>query len=114
MSSLGAAFLAFNSIVAVYRSRDDIPTVCFIVAANATLSLLFRSIRAHESAPEGSNEKERHKIWIWCLAALLNVGFCWKVTAMLPMEMSSILWALVAMTTIGTFYLYFLLPHRRP
>ncbi|KAK1257025.1 hypothetical protein QJS04_geneDACA020565 [Acorus gramineus] len=109
MPPLGVAFVACNSIIAIYRSRDDIPTVAFIIAANIALALLFLSIRSHEKAPAES--KRKHKIWIWSMATLLNVGFAWKVTMILPLWMSLILWALVAVSTVGTFYLYFLFAH---
>ncbi|KAK1282874.1 hypothetical protein QJS10_CPB22g00824 [Acorus calamus] len=41
MPPIGAIFLIFNSIFAIYRSRDDIPTVVFIIAANIALAFLF-------------------------------------------------------------------------
>ncbi|KAK1281574.1 hypothetical protein QJS10_CPB22g00801 [Acorus calamus] len=76
MPPIGAIFLIFNSIFAIYRSRDDIPTVVFIIAANIALAFLFWSIRAHENASKES--KQKHKISIWSMATLLNVGFAWK------------------------------------
>ncbi|KAK1259100.1 hypothetical protein QJS04_geneDACA021940 [Acorus gramineus] len=76
MPPIGAIFLIFNSIFAIYRSRDDIYTVAFIIAANIALAFLFWSISAHENAPKES--KKKHKISIWAMATLLNVGFAWK------------------------------------
>ncbi|KAK1257027.1 hypothetical protein QJS04_geneDACA020567 [Acorus gramineus] len=77
MPPIGAIFLIFNSIFAIYRSRDDIYTVTFIIAANIALAFLFWSIRAHENAAKEA--KKKHKISIWAMATLLNVGFAWKM-----------------------------------
>ncbi|KAK1280846.1 hypothetical protein QJS04_geneDACA018543 [Acorus gramineus] len=113
VSFLGSGSLAVNSIIAAYRSRDDIPTVLFIVISNAVIFSLLWSIHAHERALRGSTQKKWYKIFIWSLAALLNVGFAWKVTQVLPLLMSSVLWVLVAACTVGTFYLYFVVADRK-
>ncbi|KAK1260322.1 hypothetical protein QJS04_geneDACA013346 [Acorus gramineus] len=107
------AFLIFQSVVAIHRSRNDIWIASFIVGADIDIALLFWSIYAHEKAPVGSKQRERLKIFIWLLATLLNVGFAYRVTMMMPLVMSLVLWALVAVTTVGTFHLYFLRPHQR-
>ncbi|KAK1283137.1 hypothetical protein QJS10_CPB21g01018 [Acorus calamus] len=110
---LPIVFLGSQSMVAIKRSRNDVWIVCFIVCANAVIALLFWSIYAHEKAPVGSKQREKHKIFIWFLAMLLNVGFACRVTMTMPLVMSLVLWALVAITAVGTFHLYFLSPDHR-
>ncbi|KAK1282925.1 hypothetical protein QJS10_CPB22g00799 [Acorus calamus] len=110
LSFLGFAFLFFNSIIAIYRARDDVCTIIYIVVANITIYLLFWCVREHEQLPEGSREKEKYKAAIWFLAALLNVGFGYKVSTILPFALSAILWSLVVVSVVGTFYLFFLFP----
>ncbi|KAK1283596.1 hypothetical protein QJS10_CPB21g01032 [Acorus calamus] len=100
-------------MAAIYRSRNDIWILSFIVGANIDIGLLFWSIYAHEKAPVGSKQRERHKIFIWFSATLLDMGFAYRVTMMMPLVMSLVLWALVAVTTVGTFHLYFLRPDHR-
>ncbi|KAK1307846.1 hypothetical protein QJS10_CPA09g01102 [Acorus calamus] len=97
-------------MVAIYRSRDDMKSVSFIVGADVAIAALFWSIRAHEKALVGSKQRERHKISIWLLATLLNVDFAYRVTMMMPLVVMWVLWAFVGVTTAGTFHLYFLRP----
>ncbi|KAK1283599.1 hypothetical protein QJS10_CPB21g01037 [Acorus calamus] len=105
--------LILQSIVAVHRSRNDRGTVSFIIIVDVIIALLFCSIRAHEKAPVGSKQRGKNKILIWFLATLLNVGFAYRVTMMMTLVMSWVLWALVTVTTVGTFSLYFLRPDQR-
>ncbi|KAK1260324.1 hypothetical protein QJS04_geneDACA013344 [Acorus gramineus] len=100
----------FQSMVAIHRFRNDMSTISFIVGANAVIAALFWSIYAHEKAPVGSKQRERHRISVWLLATLLNVGFAYRVTMMMPLVVMWVLWGLVGVTTVGTFHLYFLRP----
>ncbi|KAK1257024.1 hypothetical protein QJS04_geneDACA020562 [Acorus gramineus] len=110
LSFIGFGFLFLNSSLAIYRALDDFRTIIFIVLANITICLLFCSVRQHEQLPEGSKEKEKYKAAIWFLAALLNVSFGYKVSTILPFALSAILWTLVVISVVGTFYLFFLFP----
>ncbi|KAK1260318.1 hypothetical protein QJS04_geneDACA013342 [Acorus gramineus] len=110
---LPMAILILQSMVAIHRSRNDATIIVFIVFLDIGIALLFCSIRDHEKAPVGSKQREKHKILIWFLATLLNVGFAYRVTMMMPLVVSWVLWSLVAVTTIGTFHIYFLRPDEK-
>ncbi|KAK1308952.1 hypothetical protein QJS10_CPA09g01065 [Acorus calamus] len=109
MYSVFAAFLLIvQSMVAIHRSRNDMSTVSFIIGVDIDMALLSWTIYAHEKAPIGSKQRERLNMFIWLLATLLNMGFAYKVSMVIPLVLSLILWALVAVTTVSTFHLYFL------
>ncbi|KAK1283598.1 hypothetical protein QJS10_CPB21g01034 [Acorus calamus] len=104
------SLFTFQSMVAIYRSHNDMKSVSFIVGADVAIAALSWSIRAHEKPLVGSKQRERHRISIWLLATLLNVGFAYRVTMMMPLVVKWVLWAFVGVTTVGTFHLYFLRP----
>ncbi|KAK1308441.1 hypothetical protein QJS10_CPA09g01087 [Acorus calamus] len=112
-SVLPMAILILQSMMAIHRSRNNGIIISFIVFVDVVIALLFCSINAHEKAPVGSKQREKHKIFIWFLATLLNVGFAYRVTMMMPFVLALVLWALVAVTTVGTFHLYFLRPDEK-
>ncbi|KAK1280367.1 hypothetical protein QJS04_geneDACA003092 [Acorus gramineus] len=105
-------FLFINSAHAIYRSRDDICAIAFIVVANAALVLLFLCIHGHEKAPEGSEQQMRYRTAIWLLGASLNAGFAYKASTVMPLALGAILWSLAGISTLGSFYLFFVLPSK--
>ncbi|KAK1308445.1 hypothetical protein QJS10_CPA09g01083 [Acorus calamus] len=107
---LPIAILISQSMLTIYRSLNDMRTVSFIVIVDVVIALLFCSIIGHEKSPVRSKQRKTCKILIWFLATLLNVGFAYRVTMMMPLVVSWVLWALVGVTTVGTFHLYFLRP----
>ncbi|KAK1298714.1 hypothetical protein QJS10_CPB14g00408 [Acorus calamus] len=105
-------FLFINSAYAIYRSRDDVCAIAFIVVANAALVLLFLCIHGYEKAREGSEQQMRYRIAIWLLGASLNAGFAYKASTFMPLALGAILWSLAGISTLGSFYLFFVLPSK--
>ncbi|TVT99844.1 hypothetical protein EJB05_54753, partial [Eragrostis curvula] len=77
LTSLGLAFLSFNSGMAIYRSIHDPYAVAFIVVAYIALILLFRCLHLLERNAPGRRGRGL-KATVWGLATLLTVMFSYK------------------------------------
>ncbi|KAJ1689418.1 hypothetical protein LUZ63_013573 [Rhynchospora breviuscula] len=114
LSLLGFAFLAFNSGMAVYRSRDDIWSVLFVVSSFLDLLLLFYCLKKFERTPRDSPTRGHLKIAVWSLSTFLTLMFSYRVAALMPLAVAIIVW-IMSLGTIGTgFYLFFIYKEEVP
>ncbi|KAJ4806934.1 hypothetical protein LUZ62_019500 [Rhynchospora pubera] len=114
LSLLGFAFLAFNSGMAVYRSRDDIWSVLFVVSSFLDLLLLFYCLKKFERTPRDSPTRGHLKIAVWSLSTFLTLMFSYRVAALMPLAVAIIVWVM-SLGTIGAgFYLFFIYKEEVP
>jgi len=108
LSILGLLFLAFNSGMAIHRSRDDPWSVAFVVSTFLDLLLLFFCLQMFEKTPRNSPRRTHLKIAVWCLSTFLTVMFSYRVAALMPIAVAIIVWVM-SLSTIGAgFYLFFI------
>jgi len=108
LSILGLLFLAFNSGMAIHRSRDDPWSVAFVVSTFLDLLLLFFCLQMFEKTPRDSPRRTHLKIAVWCLSTFLTVMFSYRVAALMPIAVAIIVWVM-SLSTIGAgFYLFFI------
>jgi drug/metabolite transporter (DMT)-like permease len=84
----GLAFLTFNSIMAILRSRDDPWSVAFVISSFLDLILLFVCLQKFEKTPRGSPLRFRLKVAVWCLSTFLTVMFSYRVAALMPLAVA--------------------------
>lgn len=108
LQPLGLAFLTFNSVVALYRSRSDPWGVAFVVTSYVDLLLLFWCLRRFESTPEGSPNTGTLKMAVWSLSTLLTVMFSYRVASIMPLPVAVVVWAMAGLTIAAGFYAFFI------
>uniref|UniRef100_A0ACD5WJI6 Uncharacterized protein n=1 Tax=Avena sativa TaxID=4498 RepID=A0ACD5WJI6_AVESA len=103
------SFIALNSGMAVYRSREDAATVVFVASAYLDLVLLFCCLWLHDRAAPGSAWKNRLKASVWTLTTLLTFSFAYAVTgtAGLTLPVALLVWIIAAATGIGASSAFF-------
>ncbi|TVT97339.1 hypothetical protein EJB05_57407, partial [Eragrostis curvula] len=104
VTKAGLGVLTFNSVLAVYRARDDHVSVLFVACSYITLLLLFGCLRTYERELPGSPAKERARRAVWPLTTLLTVGFAWKVAALMPPAVAVLVWGLAMATIVGGYF----------
>jgi hypothetical protein len=108
VAGAGFGVLTVNSVLAIYRARDDAAAVAFVAGSYLTLLLLFGALREYERAPPGSPARARARRAVWPLTTLLTVAFAWKVAAVMPSPVAAaIVWGLAVATTAGGFFALF-------
>ncbi|KAJ0988037.1 hypothetical protein J5N97_006393 [Dioscorea zingiberensis] len=107
---IGMIFLTINSIIAVYRSINDVWTVMFVVTAYANVVLFVYYMRNIEKTPE-MKRPVRMKATVWALASTLTVLFTYRVSIMLPVFLAIIVWLMACVIVFGGFYA--ILVHRK-
>lgn len=109
MMVLGLAFLTSNySGTAIHRSDDSLAALGFVVFSYMDLVLLFLCLRRFEKALPGSPTRERLKVTIWVLTALLICVYSYKIAAIMTQTVRTLVWAIAAITELGGFYAFFL------
>ncbi|KAJ3709061.1 hypothetical protein LUZ61_012766 [Rhynchospora tenuis] len=108
LSSLGFGMLTFNSARVVYNSNQDIGSISFVLISYLDLLLLFWFLRLFEKAAPNSPNRERIKVVVWLLSTLLTVMFSWKVAAMMPLFVGSLVWLIGSASSLGGLYALFL------
>lgn len=107
LTILGFCFLTFNSAMAVHRSRGDVRTVAFVAFSYGDLVALFVCLRRYELAPVGSPARDRLKVAVWLLTALLTFAFSYKVAAVMPPPVAVVVWLMAFATVAGGFLAFF-------
>ncbi|CAL9771147.1 unnamed protein product [Musa acuminata subsp. burmannicoides] len=107
---LGFAFLTYNSVTAAYRSIHDLWALSFVIVAYADLVSLFWCLRQFERSNQ--RHKERLKVAVWFLTALLTTMFSYKVASVMPWPVAVVVWCVGSATIIGGFYSFFV--YREP
>ncbi|KAF0913010.1 hypothetical protein E2562_019803 [Oryza meyeriana var. granulata] len=108
LTLIGFLFLTFNSVMALYRSDRDIPTIAFVVFSYVDLVLLFYCLRLFERTPPESPRRHHIKTAVWLLTAMLTAVFSYKVAAIMPFPVKVLVWAMAGATVLGGFYTFFL------
>lgn len=117
MMVLGLAFLTFNSGTAIHRSDGSFAAVGFVVFSYMDLILLFCCLWWFKRAPPGSPTRERLKVTIWVLMALLISVYSYKIdgvyqrAAIMIETVRTLVRAMAAATELGSFFAFFL--HRQ-
>ncbi|NDW60192.1 hypothetical protein G0P98_27470, partial [Yangia sp. PrR004] len=102
------AFLTFNSVMAIYRSERDLPSILFVAGSYVDLVLLFVCLRLFESAPRDSTRRWWLKACVWALTTLLTVMFSHKVASIMPPLVALVVWAMAFATIAGGFFAFFI------
>ncbi|KAG1346283.1 hypothetical protein COCNU_06G001120 [Cocos nucifera] len=108
LQPLGLAFLTFNSVVALYRSRSDPWGMAFVLTSYVDLLLLFWCLRRFESTPEGSPNTGILKMAVWSLSTLLTVMFSYRVASIMPLPVAVVVWTMAGLTIAAGFYAFFI------
>ncbi|RLM54628.1 hypothetical protein C2845_PM10G02600 [Panicum miliaceum] len=74
--------------------------VAFVAFTCLNLQLLFWSGHRLERSPPGSAARGRARLVLWALSATFMAAFTWKMTALLPLSFTIVVWA-VAAAAIG-------------
>ncbi|KAF8697628.1 hypothetical protein HU200_035816 [Digitaria exilis] len=113
LSKLGVVVLAFNSVLAVYRSWGDAASVAFVLAADVALLLLFLCLgeveRAQQDMAAGAGRNDiSNKAAVWVLTTLLTGMFASRVAALVSPAVAAVVWAIAAATSAAGFWAFFL------
>nr|CAB3469497.1 unnamed protein product [Digitaria exilis] len=114
LSKLGVAVLAFNSVLAVYRSWGDAASVAFVLAADVALLLLFLCLgeveraQQHDRAAGAGRNDISNKAAVWVLTTLLTGMFASRVAALVPPAVAVAVWTMAAATAAAGFWAFFL------
>ncbi|KAK1282792.1 hypothetical protein QJS10_CPB22g00780 [Acorus calamus] len=102
--------LTFNYIAAIRRATGDIWNITFIVSTYSLLVLLFYCLHAYERFSNGlkKKKKKRYTAFIWSLGAMLNFMFAYKVSTVMPWEMSLGVWVMASLSIVATYYALFI------
>ncbi|KAG0532338.1 hypothetical protein BDA96_04G099900 [Sorghum bicolor] len=106
LTLFGFCLLTGNTVMALYRSRDDFWSISFVGFSYLNLVLLFSFLRWFERVPE-SPRRHRMKVAVWLLTTLLTAMFAYKVVAVMPFPVAVLVWAMASATAFA-FYAFFI------
>ncbi|CAL5044630.1 unnamed protein product [Urochloa decumbens] len=109
LTKLGLAALTCNSALALYRSRHDPRSAAFVAGAYGALLLLGYFLRRFERGDEGENRRGT-KATVWLLTTLLTAMFSFRVAAVMPPVVGSVVYLMAAATVGAGFWALFLNP----
>ncbi|KAJ3701396.1 hypothetical protein LUZ61_005101 [Rhynchospora tenuis] len=104
------AFLTYNAVLSIYRSRGNPWDLAFVISCFAELILLFWCLKKFENhgADVPLERKHQLKVVVWVLTTLLTVTFAWKVSLIMPLCLTLVIWGMSASVIIAGFYAFFI------
>lgn len=107
--TISAAFLAFNTVCAIIRMREDILAVTFAISFFVFLMIFLWCLIVFDKLPQESKKKEMLKVPIWVLATALNLMFAYRVSTIIQpsMALGWLVWGMAGTTALVTFYFFF-------
>ncbi|CAL5050975.1 unnamed protein product [Urochloa decumbens] len=109
LTKLCLAVLTCNSALALYRSRHDRRSAAFVAGANGALVLLGYFLRRFERRDEG-DDRRGTKAAVWLLTTLLTAMFSFRVAAVMPPAVGSVVYLMAAATVGAGFWALVLNP----
>ncbi|KAJ3699147.1 hypothetical protein LUZ61_002852 [Rhynchospora tenuis] len=92
---LRLTMLTSNSVLAVYRVKEDAWSVAFDVSAYFALVLLFWCLQLYERTPlNAPAQRWKLKLAVWSLTTFLTSMFSYNVALLIPWPVALIVWAL--------------------
>ncbi|CAN6208759.1 unnamed protein product [Urochloa humidicola] len=107
ITKLGLAALTCNSAIALYRSRHDPRSAAFVAGAYGAVVLLGWFLRRFE---RGEGDRRRTQAAVWLLTTLLTAIFAFRVAAVMPPAVCSVVYLMAAATAGAGFWTLFLNP----
>ena len=95
------AVLTLNFILQVYRSLDEPLAIAFLAFSYSDLALLFWCVHKFEQEEENTARKERLKMAICVLPAILITMFTYRVAAIMPPAVKVLLWSMAGLSVCG-------------
>ncbi|KAJ3701390.1 hypothetical protein LUZ61_005095 [Rhynchospora tenuis] len=109
LTGVGFSMLTCNSVLAIYRSKEDAWSVAFVVSAYFALLLLFWCLRSYErTAPNYAAQRWILKVAVWLLSTFLTAMFSYKVALLMPWPVALIVWGMAGTVILGGFYAFFI------
>ncbi|CAN6202573.1 unnamed protein product [Urochloa humidicola] len=107
LTKLGVAALTCNFALALYRSRDNPRSAAFVAGAYGAVVLLGYFLRRFE---RGEGDRRGTKAAVWAITTLLTAMFAFRVSAVMPPAVGSVVHLMAAATTGAGFWALFLNP----
>ncbi|KAJ1685461.1 hypothetical protein LUZ63_016851 [Rhynchospora breviuscula] len=108
LTGLGFGMLTCNSVLAIYRSKEDAWSVAFVVSAYFALLFLFWCLRLYERTAPNVAQRWKLKVAIWSLSTFLTAIFSYKVAKLMPRPVDLIVWGMAVSVICGGFYAFFI------
>ncbi|KAJ1685470.1 hypothetical protein LUZ63_016860 [Rhynchospora breviuscula] len=102
--------LAYNAVLAIYRSRENCWDMAFVISCYAELILLFWCLKKYEylGADAPLEHKYRLKVVVWILTTLLTVTFAWRVSQIMPLCLKIVVWGMSGSVIVAGYYAFFI------
>ncbi|KAJ1685459.1 hypothetical protein LUZ63_016849 [Rhynchospora breviuscula] len=107
LTGIGFTMLTCNSVLAVYRSKNDTWSVAFVLSAYFALLLLFWCLRLYERTAPNAAQRWKLKLAVWSLSTFITTMFSYKVALLMPWPVTLIVWAMAGTVICGGFYAFF-------
>lgn len=113
LTTLGFAFLTFNSGLAIYGSQGDAVAVAIVVFSYVYIFLLIFYLRSYERRGGFNSTSNSARIrvvraMVWVLTFLLTGLFGLKIASVMPFPAAVAVWALSVAGVVGVFNAFFL------
>ncbi|KAJ3701391.1 hypothetical protein LUZ61_005096 [Rhynchospora tenuis] len=108
LTTVGFTVLTCNSVLAVYRSKEDAWSVAFVVSAYFALLFLFWCLRLYERTAPNAAQRWKLIVAVWSLSTFLTSMFSYKVANLMPWPVDLVVWSMAASVICGGFYAFFI------
>ncbi|XXG60299.1 hypothetical protein AAC387_Pa04g2240 [Persea americana] len=114
--TISSVFLAFHTVCAIVRMREDILDVTFAISFFVFLMIFLRCLSIFDKLPKESKKKEMLKVPIWVLATALNLMFAYQVSMIIQSSMALgwLVWGMAGTSALITFYFLLCTVIKRP